>query len=397
MTIGSLFSGIGGLELGLEMAGLGPVRWQAESNPFCRKVLAKHWPGVMRYSDVEEVEGMSGRLKKLSGAEASEAVRLYDAGASCGALGTRYGVSRQSMWELLRRRTVMRSNLRHGADNHFYRGGSYADERAHDLVEKAVARGELKRAEHCECCGKKPDPFADGRSAVQAHHDDYNEPLAVRWLCQPCHHEWHKHNAPVERREVPGKLTQVDLICGGFPIGPVKTSPARERARALLASARDCGVSLPASLARCGLSGSSSKTSPAEQSGGSMPSAMRWNSSTMRRYRSRCQRALSVLRTGEVEFSSLLPTPSASSYGSNRGGAAGRTGKTRYSLQTMARKGLLALPTAKGNQLSPSMSKWPSCAAWQAAHPPGPLLPGFVEWLMGFPIGWTEIGPSETP
>lgn len=51
--IGSLFSGIGGLELGLERAGLGPVAWQVELDPFCRQVLAKHWPNVDR--SVEDV------------------------------------------------------------------------------------------------------------------------------------------------------------------------------------------------------------------------------------------------------------------------------------------------------------------------------------------------------
>ena len=52
MTIGSLFSGIGGLELGLEWAGLGPVVWQCELDPFCRAVLEKHWPNVTRFEDV---------------------------------------------------------------------------------------------------------------------------------------------------------------------------------------------------------------------------------------------------------------------------------------------------------------------------------------------------------
>ena len=55
LTIGSLFSGIGGLELGLEHAGLGPVLWQVESDSFCRQVLATHWPTVERFDDVRTV------------------------------------------------------------------------------------------------------------------------------------------------------------------------------------------------------------------------------------------------------------------------------------------------------------------------------------------------------
>jgi hypothetical protein len=50
--IGSLFSGIGGLELGLEAAGVGRTAWQVENNTYCLGVLERHWRKAKRLNDV---------------------------------------------------------------------------------------------------------------------------------------------------------------------------------------------------------------------------------------------------------------------------------------------------------------------------------------------------------
>ena len=55
MRVGSLFAGIGGFDLGLERAGF-EIAWQVEIDPYCQRVLAKHWPHVQRYGDIRGID-----------------------------------------------------------------------------------------------------------------------------------------------------------------------------------------------------------------------------------------------------------------------------------------------------------------------------------------------------
>jgi DNA (cytosine-5)-methyltransferase 1 len=55
LTVGSLFSGIGGLDLGLERAGM-KVIWQSEIDDYACKVLKKHWPEVPNHGDIKQID-----------------------------------------------------------------------------------------------------------------------------------------------------------------------------------------------------------------------------------------------------------------------------------------------------------------------------------------------------
>jgi site-specific DNA-cytosine methylase len=53
--IGSLCSGYGGLDLGVQTALGGTLAWHAEINPDASSILARHWPGVPNLGDIAAV------------------------------------------------------------------------------------------------------------------------------------------------------------------------------------------------------------------------------------------------------------------------------------------------------------------------------------------------------
>jgi len=103
---------------------------------------------------------------------------------------------------------------------------------------------------------------------------------------------------------------------------------------------------------------------------------------------------------------SYLPTPTAQSYGSNKGGAAGRVGKERLSLQTMAKKNLWPTPkandaqriclwtetryNARTNRKSLKSAVGESLSGTEHERS-GQLNPQFVEFLMAYPTDWTVL------
>lgn len=65
---------------------------------------------------------------------------------------------------------------------------------ARNAVRLAIKSGALVRADACECCGES--------GYTHGHHDDYDHPLVVRWLCPPCHENEHR-GSTYERHPFP--------------------------------------------------------------------------------------------------------------------------------------------------------------------------------------------------
>ena len=211
---------------------------------------------------------------------------------------------------------------------------------------------------------------------------------------------------------------------------PVRTSALPVKAPASTASAAVYGLNTPELLARFDPATSSWRTSQFCLDGALAAFSETWPRSGMTRSGAAYALAISERRISEIASGllptplssdatggprkadwkrgpapglkqrvrmGLLPTPSATSYGTNQGGGMGRVGPVRPSLETMARRNLLPTPGFNDYRSGRGYSHGDKSQTPQLRHMIGGLLnPQFVEQMLGFPIGWTALRHSAT-
>ncbi len=89
MTHGSLFSGIGGFDLGFEWAGI-ETKWQVEIDEYCQKILELRFPDAKRYRDIRKVGKELEPVDIISGGFPCQDISI--AGKGAGINGPRSGL-----------------------------------------------------------------------------------------------------------------------------------------------------------------------------------------------------------------------------------------------------------------------------------------------------------------
>jgi hypothetical protein len=69
----------------------------------------------------------------------------------------------------------------------------------------ALRHKRLVRPDRCEKCGTKPE------YTIEGHHEDYNKPLDVMWLCRPCHARRHSERRDKGPRPGTGYMRKMRL------------------------------------------------------------------------------------------------------------------------------------------------------------------------------------------
>ena len=221
---------------------------------------------------------------------------------------------------------------------------------------------------------------------------------------------------------------QPDLLTSSPPAGRAKTSVSQVKVQALMEHGAVSSLSWPELLAMFDLDSSSWRTSQLCLFEGLTLFSGDWPRSGMTVNGIAYRLPVLALRTDAIG-SGLLPTPTASDYGTNTSTRPNK--RSHPSLQTMARQNLWPTPTASDGRSSGSrntshskanegisltdavrqdqgagrMVPTPDANTWKGGNrrrqltdpsygvtpDGGQLNPTWVEWLMGFPEGWTDL------
>ena len=186
-------------------------------------------------------------------------------------------------------------------------------------------------------------------------------------------------------------LTELPLT-PSVAASPAKTSALPERESALTAREADCGANLPDLSEKSARLGSLLKTCLLSEIAAQTGFSLIWKRSATPGGRAWWVLSMSERRTSGIG-SGLLPTPRAEGMDA-KGGT--RTGKGQVQLCHVVKcptptardwkSGSQATQEERGRVAGPTLAEWTG----------GQLNPPWVEWLMGFPIGWTACDASET-
>lgn len=263
----------------------------------------------------------------------------------------------------------------------------------------------------------------------------------------PTQHKFWRNDKTME----PSDLSRFGLTCAALTADrgealltwyragfPVKTSASPERAQASTASAPACGPTWRASLARFDRASSTWRTAQQSLLGDSDECSPTWPRSGMT-VDGQCWELMKLAPPTNVIASGLwLPTPCTVDTGSMFNRSDSPNAALRPTLGAMAKYSLWPTPDASmgtggrtsanfptgkrasGTKqqitLNDAVKWWPTpCASdWKGSSKPGQrrgqltdpdagaipaggsLNPTWVEWLMGWPLGWTDLKPLAT-
>ena len=215
-----LFSGIGGFSLGLERAGMRTAAF-CEIDPFCQKVLRKHWPDIPRYGDVTDLT--AERLKQdgieadviCGGFPCQDLSHAQQRGAR-GLDGERSGLWREyaRLVGEIRPRHVVVENVPALADRGLGRVLGQLSEIGYDAEWGIISAGQLGLAHERKRLWIVAYPARDGRRGVDKDSEGRRPRLDIsRHLAQV------GQERRAERRRGPADILQ--------PVGRPFASPSR--------------------------------------------------------------------------------------------------------------------------------------------------------------------------